>query len=124
MVAPLEIKALNKATRKPGLCSTKRVLYQCRLAIGQWRKSYHELTSPQKPVVSRLDPPPASGTCRPPPLVLAYMTSFSPVVGLQRMHVYNECMNFVNNNCLFCGALAAGYQINAIATLRSVPFIR
>ena len=32
MVASLEIKALNKATRKQGLCSTKRVLYQCRLA--------------------------------------------------------------------------------------------
>ena len=30
------------------------------------------MTSPQKPVVSNtLDPPPASGTCRPPPLVLA-----------------------------------------------------
>ena len=37
------------------------------------------MTSPQKPVVSNtLDP-----TCRPPPLVLAYMTSFSHVVGLQ-----------------------------------------
>jgi len=32
MLASLEIKALNKATRKHGLCSTKKVLYQCRLA--------------------------------------------------------------------------------------------
>ena len=32
MVASLEIKALSKATRKQGLCSSKRVLYQCRLA--------------------------------------------------------------------------------------------
>ena len=35
---------------------------------------------------------------RPPLLVLAYMTSFSHMVDLQWMHVYNECMNFVNNN--------------------------
>ena len=42
------------------------------------------MTSPQKPVVlNTLDPPPASGTCRPPLLVLAYMTSFSHMVGLQ-----------------------------------------
>jgi len=32
------------------------------------------MTSPQKPVVlNTLDPPPASGTFRPPPLVLAYV---------------------------------------------------
>ena len=30
--------------------------------------------------------PVASSTCRPPPLVLAYVTRFSHVVGLQRMH--------------------------------------
>ena len=34
-------------------------------------------------VSNTLDPPPASGTCRPPPLLLAYMTSFSHVVGLK-----------------------------------------
>jgi len=52
------------------------------------------MTSPQKPVVSNtLDPPPASDTCRPPPLVLAYMTSFSHVVGL---HTCNECMCTMN----------------------------
>jgi len=45
------------------------------------------MTSPQKPVVSNtLDPPSATNTCRPPPLVLAYMTSFSHVVGLQWMY--------------------------------------
>jgi len=42
------------------------------------------MTSPQNLVVSNtFDPPQASGTCRPPPLVLAYMTIFSHVVGLQ-----------------------------------------
>jgi len=51
------------------------------------------MTSQQKPVVSNtLDPPPASGTCRPPLLVLAYMTSFSHVVGqLMRMETYAFC---------------------------------
>jgi len=32
MVASLEIKAPQKATRKQGLCSSKRVLSRCRLA--------------------------------------------------------------------------------------------
>ena len=46
---------------------------------------YNEcMNSVNKPVVSNtLDPLPASGTCRPPLLVLDYMTSFSHVVGLQ-----------------------------------------
>jgi len=50
------------------------------------------MTSPQKPVVSStLDPLPASGTCRPHPLVIAYMTSFTVM-----WWVYNECMYTMN----------------------------
>ena len=40
--------------------------------------------------VKYTDPPPASGTCRSPLLVLAYMTSFSHVVGLQWMHELHQ----------------------------------
>jgi len=94
MVASLEIKALNKAAKKQGLCSSKRVLGYCTNAdlLGQWRKSYRDImTSPQNPVVSNtLDSSPASGTCRPPLLVLAYMISFSHVVGLQWMHELHQ----------------------------------
>ena len=90
MVASLENKALNKATRKQGLGSSKRVLYQCRLArsveeVLSWHHhKYHAVVS------NTLDPLPASGTCRPPLLVLAYMTSFSHVVGLQWMHELHQ----------------------------------
>ena len=125
MVASLEIKTLNKATRKQGLCSSKRVLYQCRLTrsveeVLTWHHHKNQLCQihliPHQPVVP-------AGL----PRWCAYMTSFRHVVGLQWMHVYNECMNFVNNiahrillhcqqkgwangflpKCLFCGALAA-----------------
>ena len=60
MVVSLEIKALNKATRKQGLCSSKRVLYQCRLARSVEVLSWHHH---KNQLSNTLDPPPASGTC-------------------------------------------------------------
>ena len=133
MVAFLENKAPKKATRKQGLCSSKRVLSWCKLA-----RSVEEILSwhHYKNLLCQIHLIPHRWW------LLTYMTSFSHVVGLQRMHVYNECTNFINNivhrillhcqqkgwangflpKCLFCGALAAGYQINA--ALRSVPFVR
>ena len=78
--------------------------------------------------------------------LLTWQASVTWWVYNECMSTNYECMNFVNNiahrillHCqqkgwvngflpkakrLFCGALAAGYQINGIATLRSVPFIR
>ena len=49
-------------------------------------------SSPQKPVVSiTLDPSPASGTCRPPHLLV------HDKFQLAMWWVYNECMNSVND---------------------------
>ena len=126
MVASLQIEAPKKATR-----DTDKQMIQSRVyalqrryspnadSLGQWRKSYHYIVT-TKPVVLNT---PASGTCRPPLLVLAYMTSFSHVVGLRQMHELHQqysphfqqkgCANGFLPKCLFCGALAAGYQINA-----------
>ena len=90
MVASSEIKALNKASRKQGLCSSKRVLYQCRLArsveeVLSWHHHKTQLCQihliPHQPVV----PAGLPRWC-----LLTWQASVM-------WWVYNECMNFVNN---------------------------
>ena len=86
MVVSLEIKALNKATRKQGLCSSKRVLYQCRLAwsveeVLSWHHHKNQLCQihliPHQPMV----PAGLPHWC-----LLTWQASVM-------WWVYNECMN-------------------------------
>ena len=44
-VSSLEIKALNKATRKQGLYALQRGYCTNADSLGQWRKSYHDITT-------------------------------------------------------------------------------
>ena len=89
MVSALEIKALNKATRKQGLRSSKRVLYQCRLAwsveeVLSWHHHKNQFCQmhliPHQPVVPAGLPRWCLLTCQ------ASVTWW----------VYNECMNSIN----------------------------
>ena len=89
MVVSLEIKAFNKATRKQGLCSTKRVLYQCRLTrsveeVLSWHHHKNQLCQihliPHQPVV----PAGLPRWC-----LLTWQASVT-------WWVYNECMNSIN----------------------------
>jgi len=56
--------------------------------------------------------------------LLTYMTSISHVVGLQRMHVYRESMNFINNisllHCQQKGWLLAKMSFSVVHWLQDI----
>jgi len=141
MVASLEIKAPKKATRKQGPCSSKRVPSQCRLARSveeylSWHHHKNLLYMCQTHLIPHQPVVPAGLPC------WCLLTWQASVMWWVYMHAMNACVPWMHGlhqqyssqnssalpangflpKCLFCGALAAGYRINA--TLRSVPFIR
>jgi len=106
-VASLEIDAPKKATRDRDKQVIQSRVYALQRgyspdadSLGQWRKSYHDIVTTKPVVLNTLDLPPASGTCRPPLLVLAYMTSFNHVVGLQQMHELHQQYSPQNSSAL------------------------